>query len=317
MRESNITRDLLPPDAREGGDDVGPRARRAVAACLTAGGLWVCGSGATASAEPADATGPAASGERSQDPPRVNRPPAAEEPSSRRGLGTKWRRPHRVVHRQDRDPNDPCCDNGGKDCGPGWPWPPSDPDDPEPPGIPAPSEHGGVSDRPVVAPRPGGIGTPGVGAPQTRPPIELPFDPDVLDVVPGVGLPATGAGAPITLPVLPVVAPAAGAGPGIGAPRAVEAPPAPAAPPRVAQEPPPARPVEPVENALAGSRPPAPTRVGYGDTLRTAGTSQLAALALPGVVGILILTALGGVVGYRQAKAGQTVRARSTARFMN
>ena len=38
---------------------MGPRARSAVAACLTAGGLWVCGPGATASAEPADATGPA------------------------------------------------------------------------------------------------------------------------------------------------------------------------------------------------------------------------------------------------------------------
>lgn len=292
---------------------MGPRARRAVAAGLTVGGLWVGGFTATASAEPADTESharPATTGERPDDPPRVNRPPTADEPQARRGIGTKWRR---AVDRKDREPTDPCCEDGGKDCGPGWP----PLGDPEPPGVPPPPQsHGGVSDRPVVAPRPGGIGGPGVGTPQTRPPVELPFDPDVLDVVPGAGLPATGAGAPITLPVLPVVAPA-GAGPGVGAPRAVEAPQAPAAPPRVAAESPPARPAEPVENFLGGSPPPAPIRVGYGETLRTAGTSQLAALALPGVAGIVILTAAGGVVGYRQAKAGQTVRARGTARFMN
>lgn len=306
---------------------MGPRARSVCAACLTVGGLWIAGAGATASAEPADtetSARPATSTDRTDDPPQVNRPPTIDEPSTRRGIGTTWRRSHRAALGRDRDPSDPCGDKGGKDCGPGWPWPwpwpgggpDDDPDDPEPPGIPAPPEtHGGVSDRPAVAPRPGGIGAPGVGAPQTRPPVELPFDPDVLDVVPGVGLPATGAGAPISLPAVPVVAPAAGAGPGIGAPRAVEAAPPPAAPARIAAEPPPARPVEPVENVLAG--PPPSARVGYGETLRSAGTSQLAALALPGVVGILVLTAAGGVVGYRQAKAGQVVRARGTARFMN
>lgn len=294
---------------------MGSRARRACAACLTVGGLWLGGVGATASAEPADAADserPAASAPRSDHPPQVNRPPAADDPTPRRALGTKWHRRTASDRGRDPDPSDPCCDGGGKDCGPGWPWPP---DDPTAPGIPAPPEHhGGVSDRPVVAPRPGGIGAPGVGAPQTRPPIDAPFDPDVLDVVPGVGLPAAGAGAPISLPALPVVAPAAGAGPGIGTPRAAGTAPSPAAPPRTVPEPPPAR---PVENFLAGSPPPAPTRVGYGETLRTAGTSQVLALALPGVVGILVLTAAGGVVGYRQARAGQAVRARGTARFMN
>ena len=33
-------------------------------------------------------------------------------------------------------------------------------------------------------------------------------------------------------------------------------------------------------------------------------------------VGLLALTALGGVVGYRQARAGQLVRAAGTARFL-
>jgi hypothetical protein len=57
-------------------------------------------------------------------------------------------------------------------------------------------------------------------------------------------------------------------------------------------------------------------RIGYTDYLRTAGLPQVAALAVPGVAGILVLTAAGGLVGYRQAKAGHAVRS-GTARFMN
>ncbi|MEW5809407.1 MAG: hypothetical protein AB1925_08130 [Actinomycetota bacterium] len=297
---------------------MGPRARSAVAACLAAGGVWAgVGLAATAAAEPADAASPATSDERTEDRSETGRTPsvtrAADEPPARTDIGKKWRRPDRVVHRRDREPADPCCEDGGKECGPGWPWPWPRPDEPEPPGVPTPSEgHGGVSDRPRVAPRPGGLGGPGLGT--ARPPVETPFDPDVIDVVPGVGLPATGAGAPITLPVLAAPAPAAMAGAGGGGPGAVGGP---AAPRQIVSEAPPARQGSPVENFLAGSPPPSPIRVGYGETLRTAGTSQLAALALPGVVGILVLTAAGGFVGYRQAKAGQAVRARGTARFMN
>ncbi|MBN3455576.1 hypothetical protein JNN96_16280 [Mycobacterium sp. DSM 3803] len=56
-------------------------------------------------------------------------------------------------------------------------------------------------------------------------------------------------------------------------------------------------------------------RMGYVDYLRTAGTSQIAAVAVPGVVGIMALTGAGGLVGYRQAKAGFSLRAGS-ARFL-
>ena len=45
--------------------------------------------------------------------------------------------------------------------------------------------------------------------------------------------------------------------------------------------------------------------------------SQVAALAVPGVAGILVLTGAGGFVGYRQAKAGHAVRTGRTARFVN
>jgi hypothetical protein len=57
--------------------------------------------------------------------------------------------------------------------------------------------------------------------------------------------------------------------------------------------------------------------VGYGEYLRSAGISQIAVLALPGVAGILVLTGAGGLLGYRQAKAGHAVRTGRVARFTN
>jgi hypothetical protein len=61
---------------------------------------------------------------------------------------------------------------------------------------------------------------------------------------------------------------------------------------------------------------PPSTRVGYPRYLREAKMGEVAALALPGFAGLLALTALGGVVGYRQAKAGHVVRTAGTTRFM-
>lgn len=43
---------------------------------------------------------------------------------------------------------------------------------------------------------------------------------------------------------------------------------------------------------------------------------HIAAVALPGLAGIAALTALGGFLGYRQAKAGYVLRAAGTARFL-
>jgi hypothetical protein len=60
---------------------------------------------------------------------------------------------------------------------------------------------------------------------------------------------------------------------------------------------------------------PASYRVGYAEYLRTAGTFEIAALAVPGTVGIMALTGAGGLVGYRQARAGHTVRM-NVARFI-
>ena len=58
-------------------------------------------------------------------------------------------------------------------------------------------------------------------------------------------------------------------------------------------------------------------RIGYTEYLRSAGLSQVAALAVPGLAGMLVLTGAGGLVGYRQAKAGHAIHTSGTARFVN
>jgi hypothetical protein len=58
-------------------------------------------------------------------------------------------------------------------------------------------------------------------------------------------------------------------------------------------------------------------RAGYPEYLRAAAMAELAGMALPGLAGIFGLTALGGLVGYRQAKAGHAVRTAGTARFLH
>jgi hypothetical protein len=60
----------------------------------------------------------------------------------------------------------------------------------------------------------------------------------------------------------------------------------------------------------------ATARRGYTDYLRAPGLPQLVGAALPGVAGILLMTAGGAVIGYRQASAGRTVRTSAAARYL-
>jgi hypothetical protein len=143
----------------------------------------------------------------------------------------------------------------------------------------------------------------------------LPGTPAALDA--GAGLaataPAVGPAAPIALPVIvvPPLGPFGGPGSAAGAPP--PAPPA-AAPRGLPAEPPAGRIQPPASVGSNAAVPSASYRVGYTEYLRSAGLPQVAALAVPGLVGILVLTGAGGLVGYRQAKAGHAVRA-GTARF--
>jgi hypothetical protein len=49
-------------------------------------------------------------------------------------------------------------------------------------------------------------------------------------------------------------------------------------------------------------------RQGFPQYLRTARIGELATVALPGIAGLLALTASGGVIGYRQANSGRQLR---------
>ncbi|HTI77628.1 MAG TPA: hypothetical protein VL634_21695, partial [Mycobacterium sp.] len=149
-------------------------------------------------------------------------------------------------------------------------------------GVPAPVGGGGGGGAPE-APAGGGALPPKMQLPpELLPPAT---EPSVIDVVPGVGAAAVDLPIPpLTLPV--IVAPAAGLGGG-GAPAA---PVLKGMPRGVSAEPPAGR--EPLP-AAAGSNigvPPASYRIGYTDYLRNAGLSQVAALAVPGVAGMLVLT---------------------------
>ena len=62
--------------------------------------------------------------------------------------------------------------------------------------------------------------------------------------------------------------------------------------------------------------PPESVRLGYPEYLRQATMTELASVALPGLAAILGLTALGGLLGYRQAKAGYLLPAAGAGRFL-
>lgn len=66
----------------------------------------------------------------------------------------------------------------------------------------------------------------------------------------------------------------------------------------------------------AGGGSPEPGRVGYPAYLRDADVAEVAVVALPGLAGIVGITALGGFLGYRQAKVGYMLRAAGSARFL-
>jgi hypothetical protein len=72
----------------------------------------------------------------------------------------------------------------------------------------------------------------------------------------------------------------------------------------------------PVTMPVATGRLPKDFRVGYATYLRSASMREVASIAMLGLSGLIVLTAAGGVVGYRQAKAGLAVRAAGTARFL-
>jgi hypothetical protein len=274
----------------------------AASACLVASGLFMCGlGGALAFADPGHGHSNGSAGEPNRD---------SQSDSDRRGDrdgDDSSKRHARDVNESRTDPKDP-----PPDTKPTEPTKPTPCPDPEPPGQP-PREQGSGGGG-------GGGFEPPRGRPEPPPAMRLPTprevepggppgpDPAVIDAgappVAAAGLPVE----PITMPV--IVSPPAGLG--SGAPGGPSGPGLPGPPRGVPAEPPAGR--ERLPANIGSSA--ASYRIGYTEYLRAAGLPQVAALAVPGVGGILVLTGAGGFVGYRQAKAGHAVRSGS-ARFMN
>jgi hypothetical protein len=191
-----------------------------------------------------------------------------------------------------------------------WPWEPA-----EPGGPPAPGNGGGGTAPHAPSGRPGRL--PPMQLPHgLMPPATEPVEPSVIDVAPGVGVAAAELPiAPITLPV--IVAPVTGLGGGGGGSRGAGEPALPGTARGVTAEPPKGREPLPANVGSNAVVPASSYRIGYPEYLRSAGLSQVVALAAPGVAGMLVLTGAGGLVGYRQAKAGHAVRTSGTARFVN
>jgi hypothetical protein len=76
--------------------------------------------------------------------------------------------------------------------------------------------------------------------------------------------------------------------------------------------PPTAEPVATTLTPMSGQ----PTPLGYPRYWRNPTAGELALVALPGAVGLLVLTFSGGFIGYRQAYSAQLIRAESAARFL-
>lgn len=131
--------------------------------------------------------------------------------------------------------------------------------------------------------------------------VTVPSSPPVAFGVPhaSIALGAAAAEAPESAPPAAV---------GAAAPLSVAAPLAPPPPAPVTPQPAPVpESVAPKPNSLPNPFPSAVPSVNL---------HEVAAAALPGLVGIAALTALGGLLGYRQAKAGYVLRAAGTARFL-
>lgn len=302
----------------------------AAAACVVASGLFVVGSPA-----PAASAGPDRGyndGDRHAGPLRDFR--RGNGPESRdRGWAPAagWQQGKRVL-REIRIASQTRPTKPGED------WPPTEPGEEGPGGEPWKPHRpwwmdcgGGVGQPPGNPGSGGGGGGNGGGVSTSRPPT-LPSHlppayggglPNGLpsastEPIVGPGVVAAGAAAaplaPIALPaiVVPVALPGGLAGGGGVRPGALGRPTTEPAPTR--QSPPGAR---AGQEASPSSVPASTYRAGYGSYLRSAGPGEIAAVALPGFVGILLLTGAGGLIGYRQARAGRTIRAGAMERFMS
>ncbi|HET7666361.1 MAG TPA: hypothetical protein VFK56_09875 [Mycobacterium sp.] len=123
--------------------------------------------------------------------------------------------------------------------------------------------------------------------------------------------PAPPSAPPVSPPVPGAAPPPAAGRPGgqVHAPTSIVA----GAPPRMRERAPSPAPA-PAPGAVPVDMP--ATRPGYRQYLRTAKTTDLAVVALPGLAGLVLMTVTGTIVGQRQARAAQMLRHSGAIRFM-
>jgi hypothetical protein len=142
----------------------------------------------------------------------------------------------------------------------------------------------------------------------------VPTAPSTRSIVIRAEHPASVPAAPVA--PAPVIVPPVVPPPPVVVPLAPAPAPSPAAPPSPVIQQPRTNHQPPLADSLSPQAIPESFRVGYADYLRAADVTNLLAVALPGVAGILAFTAAGGVVGYRQARAAQALPPVGIARFL-
>jgi hypothetical protein len=320
-----------------GGDRVASRVRVAASACLVASGLFMAGAGgAIALADPGHGYGRQDHSDDSRGDDSIGdmvrrafgfgdgndqkiSEPAGQGPQTRWGNGRQGQYPggkDRSETGTSPTQESPTKESTTKPC--------PEPTKPtEPPGGPLPNPPqstgggggGAIQQLPHFKPP----AVPGMQLPDELKPNQpgVAGAPAVLGAGAGIAAAAPVGAAPIALPVIvvpPLALPgvAGGAGSGGGASAGVP----PAAPRAVAAQPPAERVPPPASVGSNVAAPNSSYRIGYTEYLRTAGLPQVAALAVPGLVGIMVLTGAGGLLGYRQAKAGHAVHVSGSARFI-
>jgi hypothetical protein len=302
--------------------------RVAASACLVASGLFMAGAGgAIALADPGhgygrqdhsdDSRGDDSIGDmvrrafgfgEGNDQKRSE--PAGQGPQTRWGNGRTGTSPTKESPTKE-SPTTPCPE----------PTKPTEPTEPRGDPLPSPPQStgggggGAIQQLPHFKPP----AVPGMQLPDELQPDQpgVAGAPAVIDAGAGIAAAAPVGAAPIALPVI-VVPPLAlpGGGSGAGAGGGVSAGVPPAAPRAVTAQPPAERVPPPASVGSNVATPNSSYRIGYTEYLRTAGLPQVAALAVPGLVGIMVLTSAGGLLGYRQAKAGHAVHVSGSARFI-
>lgn len=314
-----------------GGDRVASRVRVAASACLIASGLFMAAAGgAIALADPGQGYGRQDDRQSNDSIGDVVRrafgfgdgnDQKTSEPG-RQGPQTRWGNGRHGQYPGEKGPSDTGT--------PPTKEPPTKPTESTKP-CPDPTEPPG-SPQPNPPQSTGGGGGAIQQMPHYKPPsvpdMQLPDElqpnqpgvagaPAVLDAGAGIAAAVPVGAAPIALPVIvvpPLAVPAVAGGAPSGGGASAGAPPA---APRAVTAQPPAERVPPP--ASVGSNVAAPNssyRIGYTEYLRSAGLPQVAALAVPGLFGIMVLTGAGGLLGYRQAKAGHAVHVSGSARFI-